>query len=193
MEKHNEIQKIIFFTLFMGISIGLITSSLININFNKTKEVSILENEKKIEKKENIEQILVQEDTIENEFVNINIKSGYTCNEITDLLYQKELISNKEDFKIIYNIMLFDVYGAGDSLTEKGIVSKGWKIKTLTEIILSKRNKVVDILYKDGLVDDKYGLDTILNSVNSNKKIVYGEKKIKKGSSNIEIIDILTK
>lgn len=125
--------------------------------------------------------------------MNINIKNGYTCNEIADLLYEKELIFNKEDFKMIYNLMLLDIYGTGDALTKKGIISKGWKINTLSKIIISKRDKVIDILYSYGLIDDKYAFNIILNSINSNKKIVYGEKKIKKGSSNIEIIEILTK
>ncbi|MEJ8554432.1 hypothetical protein [Tepidibacter sp. Z1-5] len=200
MKKYNNIQKIIFFTLAIGFSIGLLTSSLININIDKTKEASVLEEKKEKEKqkekeKKEIEekQKLVEKKNIEDEFVNINIKNGYTCNEIADILYEKELIYDKEDFKMIYNLMLFDIYGAGNSLTQKGIISNGWKINTLSKIIISKRNEVTDILYKDGLIDNEYGFNVILNSINSSKKIVYGDKKIKKGSSNIEIIEILTK
>ncbi|WFD11705.1 hypothetical protein [Tepidibacter hydrothermalis] len=213
MKKYNNIQKIIFLTLGIGFSIGLLTSSLININYDKTKKTSGLEMKKEIEEKEEQiekkeieekeEQIekkeieekekLVDKKNIEDEFVNINIKNGYTCNEIADILYENELIYNKEDFKIIYNLMLFDIYGAGSSLTKKGIISKGWKINTLSKIIITKRNEVTNILYKDKIIDDKYSLNAILDSINSNKKIVYGEKKIKKGSSNIEIIEILTK
>ncbi|CAH2213994.1 hypothetical protein [Tepidibacter aestuarii] len=193
MKKYNGMQKIILFTLFIGFSTGLIVSSVININFDKVKETSVLEMKNEIEKKENIQEVLADKKNIEDEFVNINIKNGYTCNEIADLLYEKELIFNKEDFKMIYNLMLLDIYGTGDALTKKGIISKGWKINTLSKIIISKRDKVIDILYSYGLIDDKYAFNIILNSINSNKKIVYGEKKIKKGSSNIEIIEILTK
>ncbi|WP_099187196.1 hypothetical protein [Tepidibacter mesophilus] len=193
MKKYNNIQKIIIFTLCIGFSIGLITSSLINISFNKTKKTSSLDNNKKIEKEEIIQETSVVEKKIEDEYVNINIKNGYTCNEIAELLYEKELIHNKEDFKIIYNLMLLDIYEAGNSLTKKGIISKGWKINTLSKIIISKKSQVIDILYKDGLIDDEYGFNIILSSINSNKKVIYGEKKIKKGSSNIEIIEILTK
>ncbi len=193
MKKYNDIQKIVFFTLFIGFSIGLITSSLININFDKRKETSVLKMKKEIEKKEIVKETVIEEKNIEDKFVNIDIKNGYTCNEITDLLYENGLIYNKEDFKIIYNLMLLDVYESGNLLTKKGIISKGWKINTLLKIIISKRNEITDILYKDGLIDDKYSFDVILNSINSNKKIVFGQKKIKKGSSNIEIIEILTK
>lgn len=199
MKIYNNIQKIIFFTLGIGFSIGLITSSVININVDKTKETSSLEIKKEIEKKKitgtETKEILIEKEkeNIEDEFENINIKNGYTCNEIADILYEKELIYNKEDFKMIYNLMLFDIYGAGSSLTQKGIISKGWKINTLSKIIITKRNEVTDILYEDGVIENEDGFNIILNSINSNKKIVYGEKKIKKGSSNIEIIEILTK
>ena len=199
MKIYNNIQKIIFFTLGIGFSIGLITSSVININLDKTKETSSLEIKKEIEKKKitgtETKEILIEKEkeNIEDEFENINIKNGYTCNEIADILYEKELIYNKEDFKMIYNLMLFDIYGAGSSLTQKGIISKGWKINTLSKIIITKRNEVTDILYEDGVIENEDGFNIILNSINSNKKIVYGEKKIKKGSSNIEIIEILTK
>lgn len=197
MKKYNSMQKIIFFTLGIGFSIGLITSSVININLGKTKETSSLEIKKEIQKKEikekETKQIVIKKDNVENEFVNIDIKNGYTCNEIADILYKKELIYNKEDFKMIYNSMLFDIYGAGNSLTRKGVISKGWKINTLSKIIITKRNEVTDILYKDGIIENKDEFNIILNSINYNKRIVYGEKKIKKGSSNIEIIEILTK
>lgn len=51
MKKYNGMQKIILFTLFIGFSTGLIVSSVININFDKVKETSVLEMKNEIEKK----------------------------------------------------------------------------------------------------------------------------------------------
>ncbi|SHK44734.1 beta/alpha barrel domain-containing protein [Tepidibacter formicigenes] len=52
--------------------------------------------------------------------------------------------------------------------------------------------KVADILYNDGLIQHKEDFLTLLKSLNLSSKIRVGEKTIKKGSSILEIINIIT-
>ncbi len=211
-------KKIIFFVFLLGISLGLIISSTINLlqtqkdkSFENTKEkekklaIEKVDEEVKktqeespkediqIDKKEIIDNTLNEKEKEKEEFATITIEENDTSSQIADILYEKELISSKEDFKILFNLKTLDMYKAGEVITQKGIISKGWKVDLLLSMLNKNYNKVLDNLYTNKLIDDKDSFDFTLRLIKENKKIVPGEKVIKRGMSMKEIIDIITK
>lgn len=210
-------KKIILFVLLIGISLGLIISSTINMIYSKHHKIEDIENKKvvktvKIHKKELDKQKEKKEDTKINkeeilnntinqqknenkqeEYVSIIIQDGYNSSQIADILYEKGLISSKEDFKILFNLKTIDVYKAGDTITRKGIISSGWKINLLLKMLNKNYDKLSDTLYSNQLIDDKDSFNFFLSTLKTSSKVVPGEKVIKRGSSIKEIIEIIIK
>ncbi|WFD12060.1 hypothetical protein [Tepidibacter hydrothermalis] len=135
--------KVFTLILIIGISIGLLLGSSINILANKNHNQS--EGKKENEFSQTInkesqnqddnnqisnEQPLEKTDT--EEYVNIIIQNGFTSNKVADILFENQLIFNKNDFL------------------------------------------------------------TLLKCLDLSSNLRVGEKKIKKGSSMMEIIDIIT-
>ncbi|WP_099189129.1 hypothetical protein [Tepidibacter mesophilus] len=138
--------KIFTLILIIGISIGLLIGSSINILINKdyhqtenTKKnqlnQTINKTKNNSQNQEDNNQVTNKESLNENnkeEYIKIIIQNGFTSNKVADILYENELILNKNDFLIL------------------------------------------------------------LKSLDLSSKLRVGEKTIKKGSSMIEIINIIT-
>lgn len=202
-------KKVILFVLLLGISLGLIISSTINVVYNDLyKELKDNAKNEKVVKtakvnkneemqKENINKEEILNNTLQKqkqeEYVKIIIQEGHNSTQIADILYEKNLISSKEDFKILFNLKTLDIYAAGEVITQNGIISRGWKIKMLLDMINKGYNETVETLYTKKIIDDKDSSDFFLSILQTNKKIVPGEKVIKRGASMKEIIDIITK
>ncbi|MCT4509265.1 MAG: hypothetical protein N4A48_11035 [Tepidibacter sp.] len=149
--------KVFILILVLGISIGLLLGSSVNIlannnsqpklkeknefsqpidkvdnNQNNTNQVTKEEPVKEEIVEEPIEEKVVEEDIVKEEYVTIVIQNGFTSNKVADILYDHELIFNKNDFL------------------------------------------------------------TLLRCLNLSSRLRIGEKTIKRGSSMMEIIDIIT-
>jgi cell division protein YceG involved in septum cleavage len=195
------LKKIICCVFIVGLSLGLIISSSINLIYNKNnvKTKEAVNNNVKIDTLkineendlQNLEKEKVQQENNE-EYVTIKIEDEYTCDEISELLYESGLISNKQDFKIMFNLKTLDIFEAGKVLTNKGLISRGWQINTLLSLLGKSYDKVLNALYEEKLIDDKESVDFFLSILKETKQIVPGEKVIKKGASINEIIKIIT-
>ncbi|MEJ8553280.1 hypothetical protein [Tepidibacter sp. Z1-5] len=135
--------KVFTLILVIGISIGLLLGSSINILANKNYSQSRdrKENEfsqpinNKSQNQDDNNQISNKQTLKENNkegYVNIIIQNGFTSNKVADILYENKLIVNKEDFL------------------------------------------------------------TLLRCLDLSSKLRVGEKNIKKGSSMMEIINLIT-
>lgn len=136
--------KVFTLILVIGISIGLLLGSSINILTNKNYDQSENKKQNEFDKKINKDsqsqdsdkKVVSEKPLKENEneeiYINIIIQNGFTSNKVADILYENELIFNKNDFL------------------------------------------------------------TLLRCLDLSSKLRVGEKTIKKGSSMIEIIDIIT-
>ena len=136
--------KVFTLILVIGISIGLLLGSSINILTNKNYDQSENKKQNEFDKKINkdsqsqdsdkkvVSEKPLKENENEEMYINIIIQNGFTSNKVADILYENELIFNKNDFL------------------------------------------------------------TLLRCLDLSSKLRVGEKTIKKGSSMIEIIDIIT-
>lgn len=137
--------KVFTIILVIGISIGLLLGSSINILANKNHNQAENKKQNEFDRKINNEtqnsdshNKIVSEEPIKQDnkdtemYINIIIQNGFTSNKVADILYENELIFNKNDFL------------------------------------------------------------TLLRCLDLSSKLRVGEKTIKKGSSMIEIIDIIT-
>lgn len=127
-------KKIILLIFLIGFSAGLILSSSINIVNSrlvaKTKQIE--KNEKNKEKLENKEQINKTKDLeklpiksqnkpIPNEYVIIRIESGYTSETVANVLYDNQLISDKESFNtLIKSLNMSSKIKVGEKTIKKG-------------------------------------------------------------------------
>ena len=137
--------KVFTIILVIGISIGLLLGSSINILANKNHNQD--ENKK------------------QNEFdqkINNEIQNSDTDNKITS---EERIKQDNKDTEMYINIII-----------QNGFTS----------------NKVADILYENELIFNKNDFLTLLRCLDLSSKLRVGEKTIKKGSSMIEIIDIIT-
>ncbi len=139
-------RKVFTIILVIGISIGLLLGSSINVLVNKNNNQYENKKENEFAQKINNEpqhpnsnnnQVSKEEPFKKNNkddevYVNIIIQNGFTSNNVADILYENELILNKDDFL------------------------------------------------------------TLLRCLDLSSKLRVGEKNIKKGSSMMEIIDIIT-
>lgn len=136
--------KVFTLILVIGISIGLLLGSSINILTNKNYDQSENKEQNEFDKKINndsqnqdsdkkvVSEKPLKENKDEEMYINIIIQNGFTSNKVADILYENELIFNKNDFL------------------------------------------------------------TLLRCLDLSSKLRVGEKTIKKGSSMVEIIDIIT-
>lgn len=127
-------KKIILLIFLIGFSAGLMLSSSINIVNSrlvaKTKQIE--KNEKNKEKLENKEQINKTKDLeklpiksqnkpIPNEYVIIRIESGYTSETVANVLYDNQLISDKESFNtLIKSLNMSSKIKVGEKTIKKG-------------------------------------------------------------------------
>ncbi|OPJ57118.1 endolytic transglycosylase MltG [Alkalithermobacter paradoxus] len=101
-------KKIIMFIFLLGLSLGVMTTSIVNIGLKKEVQVEKESIEDRYSEKEEIEEeqhndkIQINE---KEEYVNITVKSGYTSHRVIDILYENELIYNKEDFKLMLDLL----------------------------------------------------------------------------------------
>jgi cell division protein YceG involved in septum cleavage len=151
----------------------------------------IVQEEAPIEQ-EIVENEEVQEESVkEPEVVQIVIKEGLSSEEIAEMLYQKQLITSKEDFKILLNLKTLDAVKAGQVLTDHGIISQGWKISQLLGIVSRKHTTASKKIYEAKLIDDEASLGYILGILKEKESVIPGEKSITRGTSMNEIVEIL--
>ncbi|SHH49369.1 MltG/YceG/YrrL family protein [Tepidibacter thalassicus] len=185
-------KRIIFCIFILGLSLGVIISSSLNLIYSKNN-VKIEETvNNHLEIKEKNKEREKKQPKKEEEYVTIKIENGYTCDEISELLYKKGLINNKEDFKIMFNLKTLDIFKSGQALTNRGLISRGWQINTLLNILGKNYDKVLNVLYDENLINDRESFDFFLSILKETRRIIPGQKTIKKGSSINEIIEILT-
>jgi cell division protein YceG involved in septum cleavage len=198
------LKKSVLYVFLFIIGVVLIVYSVRNITLGKknhelnafvekTNKLQTLEIDKEEILKNSLKEEKPSHENKTDEIVTITIKDDYTSDTIADLLYQKGLISHKEDFKILLNLKTVDPLKAGQALTEKGVISKGWKIEQLLKIIAKNYDPMLNILYHYQLIDNKESADFFMRIFKENRKIIPGEKEIRKGSSIHEIIEIITK
>jgi cell division protein YceG involved in septum cleavage len=132
-----------------------------------------------------------EESANEPEIVQIVIKEGLSSEEIAEMLYRKQLIASKEDFKILLNLRTLDTVKAGQVLTDHGIISQGWKVTQLLGVVSRKHHVTSQKIYEAKLIDDEASLTYILGALKEKENVVPGKKSIKRGTSMNEIVEIL--
>ncbi|MBB6213971.1 cell division protein YceG involved in septum cleavage [Anaerosolibacter carboniphilus] len=201
MKKHAR------YIFILGVGIGLIIASLLGLVGNKmanyqhevmgrlaaANQVGEEETSKDQgeEKKEEVQVEAEKEQNKESETVEILIKEGLSSEEIAEILYQNQLIADKEDFKILLNLKTLDTVKAGQVLTDQGIISRGWKITQLLSTVSKKYDKAAEKMYEAKLIDDQESLAYIMGILREGKKVIPGKKIIKRGTSMNEIVQIL--
>lgn len=196
-------KKQIRFVFIIGVGLGLIIASSLGIMGNKMaayqQEVmgrvaasnQVVYAETKADQG-NLDKEEVQEEAIkEQEMVEVLIGDGLSSEEIAEILYQKQLISHKEDFKILLNVKTVDPVKVGQVLTDHGIISRGWKITQLLGMISKKYDRAVEKIYDARVIDDKGSLAYMMGTLREKKKVIPGMKVIKRGTSINEIVHIL--
>ncbi|KXZ39798.1 YceG-like family protein [Alkalithermobacter thermoalcaliphilus JW-YL-7 = DSM 7308] len=134
-------KKAILSLFLLGFSLGLMICSTLNIvinNGNLSNELddkdvnrqeikldeNLEENKDKISKKE-------EQQNNDQEYVNIKIETGYTSDRVVDILYENELISNKEDFKLMLNLLQLN----GKIKVGEKQIKKGSSMKSIIHIL----------------------------------------------------------
>lgn len=191
------------FVFILGIGMGLIIASMLGMvgtkMTNYQKEVmgridaanQVVQEETPTDKEIVDNEEIKEESANEPEIVQIVIKEGLSSEEIAEMLYRKQLIASKEDFKILLNLRTLDTVKAGQVLTDHGIISQGWKVTQLLGVVSRKHNATSQKIYEAKLIDDENSLRYILGVLKEKENVVPGKKSIKRGTSMNEIVEIL--
>ncbi|MFT9494210.1 hypothetical protein [Anaerosolibacter sp.] len=191
------------FVFILGIGMGLIIASMLGMvgtkMTNYQKEVmgrldaanQVVQEEAPTDKEIVDNEEIKEESSNEPEIVQIVIKEGLSSEEIAEMLYQKQLIASKEDFKILLNLRTLDTVKAGQVLTDHGIISQGWKVTQLLGVVSRKHHATSQKIYGAKLIDDEASLRYILSVLKEKENVVPGKKSIKRGMSMNEIVEIL--